>query len=83
MSATFLRKPWAWVLIGIAALLIVFTFLPGGSDNVDRPLTEFIEDARAGRILSVEVDGRDLDYKLVGVERTFADIIRQGLCHDG
>ncbi len=72
MSASFLRKPWAWVLIGVAALLILFTLLPGGSDNVDRPLTEFIEDAKAGRIRSVEVDGRDLDYKLIGDDQIFS-----------
>ena len=72
MSTSFLRKPWVWVLIGVAALLILFTLLPGGSDNVDRPLTEFIEDARAGRIRSVEVDGRDLDYKLIGDDQTFS-----------
>ncbi len=36
MSASFLRKPWAWVGIGVAALLILFTLLPGGSDDVYR-----------------------------------------------
>ena len=72
MSTSFLRKPWVWVLIGVATLLIVFTLVPVRSDDaIDRSLSEFIEDARAGSIRSVEVDGRDLEYKLVGVERTF------------
>ncbi len=72
MSASLLRKPWAWVLIAVAAVIILFTVLPGGSsDNVDRPLTEFIEDAKGGMVESVEVSGRDIEYKLVGFERTF------------
>jgi YHS domain-containing protein len=72
MFASFLRKPWAWLLIAVAAVLIVFTLLPGGSNNVDRPLSEFIEDARAGRILRVEVDDAELEYKLIGDEQTYA-----------
>ncbi len=71
MSASFLRKPWAWVAIGVAALLILFTLLPGGSDNVDRSVTDFIEEVRAGNVQRVEVDDSVLEYKLVGVERTF------------
>ena len=72
MIVNFLRKPWAWVLIGIAAVLIVFTLLPGGRNEVDRPLSAFIEDARAERILRVEVDDKDLEYRLIGDEQTYA-----------
>ena len=89
MSASFLRKPWAWVLIAVAALLILFTLLPGGSDNIERPLTEFIEEVRAGNVQRVEVDDSVLEYKLVGVERTFEtrmeedDTLRQVLQDSG
>lgn len=78
MSASFLRRPWAWILIGVAALLILFTLLPGGSDNVDRPLTEFIEEVRAGNVQRVELDDSVLEYKLVGVERTFETRMEEG-----
>jgi YHS domain-containing protein len=66
----FLRKPWAWVLIGIAAVLIIFILMPAGS-HIDRPLSGFIEDAKAGRIRRVEVDDRQLEYRLIGDEQTY------------
>jgi YHS domain-containing protein len=72
MSATLLRKPWVWVLIGVAAVLILFTLLPGDSNDIDRPLSEFIEDARAGRVRSVEVDDTEIEYRLIGDEQTYA-----------
>ena len=72
MSTSFLRKPWVWILIGVAALLIVFTLIPVGSDDaINRPLSEFIEDSRAGRIRSVEVNYSEIEYKLIGDEQTF------------
>ncbi len=73
MPAVSLRSPWVWILIGVAALHIASMLIPAGSDDaIDRPLTEFIEDAKAGRIRSVEVDGRDLEYKLIGDDQTFS-----------
>jgi YHS domain-containing protein len=78
MSASFLRKPWAWVLIGVAALIILFTLLPGGSDNVDRPLTVFIEEVRAGNVQRVEVDDAVLEYKLIGDDQTFETRMEEG-----
>ncbi len=78
MSASFLRKPWAWILIAVAAVIILFTVLPGGSDNVDRPLTEFIEDAKAERVRSVEIDDTELDYKLIDSEQEFSTEMEEG-----
>ena len=78
MSTSFLRKPWTWAVIAVAAVIILLTFLPGGSDNVDRPLTEFIKEVRAGNVQRVEVDDSVLEYKLVGVERTFETRMERG-----
>jgi YHS domain-containing protein len=70
--ANVLRKWWVWPILLVIIVSIVFTLLPGGSSAVDRPLTEFVEDANAGRVRSVEVDGRDIEYKLIGDEQTFS-----------
>ena len=79
MSTSFLRKPWVWVLIGVAALLIVFTVIPVGSgDTIKRPLSEFIEDAKAERVRSVEIDDTELDYKLIDSEQEFSTEMEEG-----
>ncbi len=79
MSTSFLRKPWVWVLIGVAALLIVFTVIPVGSgDAIKRPLSEFIEDAKAERVRIVEIDDTELDYKLIDSEQEFSTEMEEG-----
>jgi len=77
----FLRKPWAWVLIVIAAVLILFTLLPSDSSEEKRPLVgagSFVESAEKQKIQSVEVDGRELEYKLVGDEQTYRAKMEEG-----
>ena len=69
---TILRRWWVWPIIIVAVVGIVFTLLPGGSTTVDRPLTAFVEEAKAGRVRSVEVHGRDIEYRLIGDEQTFS-----------
>ncbi len=84
-----LRKWWVWPIIILLALPVLFTLLPGGSTTVDRPLTEFIEDAKAGRVRSVEVHGSVVEYTLKGDEQTFKsrmeqnDTVRQVLQDSG
>lgn len=84
-----LRKWWVWPIIFVAIVAIVFTLLPAGSSTVDRPLTEFIEDARAGRVRSVEVHDSRLEYKLTGDDQTFeaemeeSDTLREVLQDSG
>ena len=79
MSTSFLRKPWVWVIIGVAALLIVFTVIPVGSgDAIKRPLSEFIEDAKAQKVRSVEIDDTELDYRLINSEQEFSTEMEEG-----
>src|SRR3990172_5473912 len=78
MYGRWLRNSFIYLLILVAIVAIVFTLLPGGSSAVDRPLTGFIEDAKAQRIESVEVNGSDLTYKLKGDEQTFKSKMEQG-----
>ena len=84
-----LRRWWFWVISVVAGLAILFTLLPGGSTAVDRPLTEFIEDTKAGRVRSVEVHGSVVEYTLKGDEQTFKsrmerdDTVRQVLQDSG
>src|SRR3989304_5655736 len=78
MYGRWLRNSFIYLLILVAIVAIVFTLLPGGSSAVDRPLTGFIQDVKAGRIESVEVNGTDLTYKLKGDEQTFKSKMEQG-----
>ena len=84
-----LRKWWFWVIAIVFGIVVLFTLLPGGSTAVDRPLTEFIEDAKAGRVGSVEVHGSVVEYTLKGDEQTFKsrmerdDTVRQALQDSG
>ena len=77
MSTSFLRKPWVWILIGVAALLLLFT-LPGRSNTIDATVAEFVEDAKGGRVESVEVSGRYLEYSLISSELTFEAKMEEG-----
>jgi len=67
-----LRKWWVWPIIILLGLAILFTILPGGSTTTDQPLRTFTEEAKAGRIRSVKVNGREIEYKLIGDDQTFA-----------
>ena len=84
-----LRKWWFWVIAIVFGIVVLFTLLPGGSTAVDRPLTEFIEDTKAGRVRSVEVHGSVVEYRLKGDEQTFKsrmerdDTVRQVLQDSG
>src|SRR3989304_4678059 len=78
MYGRWLRNSFIYLLILVAIVAIVFTLLPGGSSSVERPLTAFIEDAKAQRVESVEVNGTDLTYKLKGDEQTFKSKMEQG-----
>src|SRR4030067_1536358 len=78
MYGRWLRNSFIYLLILVAMVAIVFTLLPGGPSAVDRPLTGFIEDAKAHQIESVEVNGTDLTYKLKGDEQTFKSKMGQG-----
>lgn len=78
MSTGFLRKPWVWVLIAIVAVVILFTFLPSGRSEVDTTLRAFTENATEGLVVRVEVDDNEIDYKLIGDDRTFTTKMEEG-----
>src|SRR3970282_2970332 len=78
MYGRWLRNSFIYLLILVAIVAIVFTLLPGGSSAVERPLTAFIEDAKAQRVESVEGNGTDITYKLKGDEQTFKSKMEQG-----
>ena len=78
MSTSFLRRPWAWFLIGRGALLLLFTFLPSGSNPIDATVAEFIEDTKRGMVESVEVRGRYIEYSLISSEVTFEAKMEEG-----
>ncbi len=78
MYGRWLRNSFVYLLILVAIVAIVFTLLPSGSGKVDQPLQQFIEDAKAQRVQSVEVDDSNLTYKLKGDEATFKTKMEKG-----
>src|SRR3990172_12704711 len=78
MYGRWLRNSFIYLMILVAIVAIVFTLLPNGSSTVDRPLTEFVEDAKAQRIESVEVNGTELKYKITGDDQTFKAKMESG-----
>ena len=78
MYGRWLRNSFIYLLILVAIVAIVFTLLPGGSSTVDRPLTEFIAEAKAGNIENVDVDGRTLTYTLQNEEQTYKAKMEEG-----
>ena len=78
MYGRWLRNSFIYLLILVAIVAIVFTLLPGGSSTVDRPLTEFIAEAKVGNIENVDVDGRTLTYTLQNEEQTYKAKMEEG-----
>jgi len=78
MYGRWLRNSFIYLMILVAIVAIVFTLLPSGSSTVDRPLTEFVEDAKAQRVESVEVNGTELKYKITGDDQTFKAKMESG-----
>ncbi len=79
MYGRWLRNSFIYLLILVAIVAIVFTLLPGGSSTEERTLTEFIADAKAGRVESVDVNGSELKYKLIdNEEQTFKAKMEEG-----
>jgi cell division protease FtsH len=81
MYGRWLRNSFIYLLILVAIVAIVFTLLPGGSSSEKRPLTgpgSFVADAEAQKVQSVEVNGTDITYKLVGDQQTYKAKMEQG-----
>ncbi len=79
MYGRWLRNSFIYLLILVAIVAIVFTLLPGGSSTEERTLTEFIADAKQGRVESVDVNGSELKYKLIdNEEQTFKAKMEEG-----
>jgi cell division protease FtsH len=79
MYGRWLRNSFIYLLILVAIVAIVFTvFRGGGAESVDQSLTQFIESAKAGEIEKVEVDGNDLNYRLVGEDTQYKTTMESG-----
>ena len=75
---TILRKWWVWPIIILAVIAIVFTLLPAHEQELFATPSDFVEDARAGRVQEIEVHGKYVDYKVDGVEPTFEMEMEEG-----
>ena len=73
-----LRKWWVWPIIILLGLAILFALLPSPADSVDVSRQRFVDDVRSGRVDEVKVDGRDVDYKLLGDDNTYRLALNEG-----
>ena len=69
-------KPWAQFLIVTASTIVLLGVVAGvvaaillisddTDDSIPVPLTDFIEEAKAGSVEFAEVDGLDIEFKLI------------------
>ena len=67
MYGRWLRNSFIYLLILVAVVAIVFTvFSSGGSGKVQQDLKQFVAEAKAGNVDTVQVDGTTVEYKLKG-----------------
>ncbi len=67
MYGRWLRNSFIYLLILVAIVAIVFTvFSSGGSGKVEQDIKQFVAEAKAGNVDSVQVDGTTVEYKLKG-----------------
>jgi cell division protease FtsH len=79
MYGRWLRNSFIYLLILVAIVAIVFTVLQsGGDDKTETELSAFVEDAKAGEVVKVEVDGTDLNYELEGDDITYTTKMEEG-----
>ncbi len=79
MYGRWLRNSFIYLLILVAIVAIVFTvFRDSGSGKVEQSLTDFVAEAQAGNVISVEVDAPNLDYKLEGEDLTYKTKMEDG-----
>jgi len=76
---TILRKWWVWPIIIVVILAIVFALLLGsGSGRVEITRQTFVDHVRSGSVREIEVDGRDVEYKLDDDGPTFRFRLAEG-----
>ncbi len=85
------HRPWARFLMVTASTIVVLGIVAGVvaaviliSDDTDDPnsipvaLTTFIEEAKAGNIASAEVDGQEIEFRLIDDPQTFRTKMEKG-----
>ncbi len=80
MYGRWLRNSFIYLLILVAIVAIVFTFVlgSGGDGKQEQSLSEFIQQAKAGDVTKVKVDGNDLEYELEGDDFTYKTTMEEG-----
>src|SRR5574341_363302 len=80
MYGRWLRNSFIYLLILVAIVAIVFTFVlvSGGDGKQEQSLSDFISEAKAGHVTKVKVDGNDLEYDLDGDDITYKTTMEEG-----
>ena len=60
MYSRWLRNSFIYLLILVAVIAIVFAFFNGGSDHPSTTLGQVLEDAKAGKVQKIVIDGTNL-----------------------
>jgi cell division protease FtsH len=69
MNSRWLRNGFIYLLILVAVVAIVFSFLNRGDDTPTKPFSQVLTDAEAGRVDKIEVDGDSLTVFLSNDEK--------------
>ncbi len=77
MYSKWLRNSFIYLLIFVAVIAIVFAFFSSGDDHPEVPLGTVIEDAKAGDIQKIEVDGRGLEVTYVEKDSDGENIVKK------
>jgi len=66
MSSRWLRNSFIYLLILVAVIAIVVSFFRDGGDSESMTFSQVIQEAKAGNIETIEVDGKSLTIKKEG-----------------
>ncbi|HZP25803.1 MAG TPA: ATP-dependent zinc metalloprotease FtsH [Dehalococcoidia bacterium] len=90
MYGRWARNSFIYLLILVAIIAIVYSFIPSGSSHTqDVPLSTLISDAKAQSVKQVTVDGRKVEWTVANSDQKFKatleqnDTVRQVLQDNG
>jgi cell division protease FtsH len=77
LYSRWLRQSFIYLLIAVAVVAIAFTFFNGGDDHPKVSIGEVVSDAKAGKVLEIEIDNRTLSVTYVEKNANSKPIIKK------
>ncbi len=77
MYSRWLRNSFIYLLILVAVIAVVFAFFSGGNSKDKIAFGQVIEDAKAGKVEQIEVDGRKVTATYYGKDKNNKAIVQE------